>query len=216
MIKIKKNGFTLSEMLITLGVLGLLGILVLPGLIKDTTNKASITLLQSIISNINDTVQNELMRTKATTMADTKIYTSPSSFLNDLGAVKTAEASLNPVFYPDEGYKSISGAAPSISSGNITSAILKNGAGIGIIPALPNPHFIVDINGSKGPNIVGVDYFEFSIMGSNDYTTGQHIGDLGYIIDKTTAELKTNCSKGSGPSCFQLLISSGFDHNYMK
>ncbi len=62
MIKIKKNGFTLSEMLITLSVVGLLGVLVLPGLIKDTTSKASITLLQSTVSSINDAVQNEIMK----------------------------------------------------------------------------------------------------------------------------------------------------------
>ena len=45
MTKINKKGFTLSEALITLSVIGTLALLVLPGIIKDTTNKASIALL---------------------------------------------------------------------------------------------------------------------------------------------------------------------------
>ena len=52
MIKIKKDGFTLSEVLITLAVVGTLAVMVLPGLIKDANNKAMVTLLQSTLSNI--------------------------------------------------------------------------------------------------------------------------------------------------------------------
>ena len=84
MIKIKKNGFTLSEMLITLSVVGLLGVLILPGLIKDTTSKASITLLQSTVSNINDAVQNEIIRTRATNLVNTYIFSDTEKFLKSL------------------------------------------------------------------------------------------------------------------------------------
>ena len=56
MIKIKKDGFTLSEVLVTLAVVGTLAILVLPGLIKDTNNKAMMSNLQSAVSTLNNAV----------------------------------------------------------------------------------------------------------------------------------------------------------------
>ena len=46
MIKIKKDGFTLSEVLITLTIVGVLALLIVPGLIKDVNNKAMMSLLQ--------------------------------------------------------------------------------------------------------------------------------------------------------------------------
>ena len=57
MIKIK-SGFTLSEVLITLTVVGVLAALVIPGLIKDTTNRAMISSLQGTVGNITNAVQN--------------------------------------------------------------------------------------------------------------------------------------------------------------
>ena len=62
MIKNKKYGFTLSETLITLTIVGVIAILVVPGLIKDMTDKSRMTLLQGAISNINSMVQNEMVR----------------------------------------------------------------------------------------------------------------------------------------------------------
>ena len=63
MIKIKKDGFTLSEVLITLAVVGTLAVMVLPGLIKDANNKAMVTLLQSTLSNISSAIQTEVVNT---------------------------------------------------------------------------------------------------------------------------------------------------------
>ena len=61
MIKIKRNGFTLPEVLITLTIVGALAALVLPGVIKNAQMRANMALLQSTVVNLSDVVQQELI-----------------------------------------------------------------------------------------------------------------------------------------------------------
>ena len=70
MTKIKKSAFTISEALITLAVVGMLGALVLPGLIKDTINKANMAMLQSTVTQLGDAVQAKLIQSKASNIKD--------------------------------------------------------------------------------------------------------------------------------------------------
>ena len=100
MIKIK-SGFTLSEVLITLTVVGVLAALVIPGLIKDTTNRAMISSLQGTVGNITNAVQNELVRTGAKDITSTDIYLKPNEFLKNLNAIRTAK---DGSLFPSEQY----------------------------------------------------------------------------------------------------------------
>ena len=56
MIKIKHKAFTLSEVLITLAVVGTLAALVVPGLIKDYNSKANMAMLQNMVANLQSAV----------------------------------------------------------------------------------------------------------------------------------------------------------------
>ena len=60
MIKIKHKAFTLSEVLITLAVVGTLAALVVPGLIKDYNSKANMAMLQNMVANLQSAVQTEI------------------------------------------------------------------------------------------------------------------------------------------------------------
>lgn len=216
MIKIKKNGFTLSEMLITLSVLGLLGILVLPGLIKDTTSKASITLLQSTVSNINDSIQNEIVRTRATLLADTEFDINPEKFFKD--KLETIATSSNGSNFPTE-YKNTDGEKVNLTECE-ASAILKNGVSLCKSKSSANSTKVIyiDINGYNPPNISGVDLFGVGIMHENT-NDGKHIGDVGsfssvYTDDKSKCTSETNYRVPI--FCYTLLEASGFDHNYLN
>ncbi len=88
MIKIKKDGFTLSEVLITLAVVGTLAVMVIPGLIKDASNKAMVALLQSTISNISSAIQTEVVNTRTSNLDDTDIVKDPEAFLKKISKCK--------------------------------------------------------------------------------------------------------------------------------
>lgn len=221
MIKIKKDGFTLSEVLITLTIVGALAMLVLPGLIKDTNNRATMALLQGTISNINSAVQNELLRTRATKIEDTDLYDQQLTFLKTLDCADTKGAGTL-IFKPDNGYKNLNGAATTRGSVNVAaSAILKNGVGIGIsAPDTTNNQSLIaiDLNGKQPPNIIGVDYFEIRLIGKTDEDKGVHFGDIGsydYWVDSTRANVKTECMGGDPAACYYLAEISGFDPNYI-
>ncbi len=216
MIKIKHNGFTLPEVLITLTVVGALAALVLPGLIKDLNNKANMALLQGTVANISDAVQQEIIQKKAKSIWETDVYNNPSRFLKnhfdysrDTNVFKTLNAEGE---YVDVEYYSVSGQKKGGShpTGEI---ILKNGVYIGIRPDINT--LVIDLNGPEPPNIIGVDYFGLEIVRNTNTSTGVRMGDVGAFRydDQTDTQLKTSCKSGESAKCYALVERSGYDPN---
>jgi prepilin-type N-terminal cleavage/methylation domain-containing protein len=216
-----KKGFTLSEMLITLTVVGALAILVLPGLIRDTTNRAQISLLQSSVESLNTAVQNELTRTRATNIIDTNIYNKPETFLKTLDVSKTTTTCPTSGYFATT-YKNMSGTSIGAPSCN-AAAVLKNGVVIGILNQETSSVIAIDVNGDKDPNIIGIDYFDLELTWATDNNTGKHLGDIGGSTFNNQAAssddletLKAKCISGGSAACYFALEQSGFDYNYLK
>jgi prepilin-type N-terminal cleavage/methylation domain-containing protein len=216
MIKVKCCGFTLSEVLITLSIVGILAVLILPNLIKDTNNKANMALLQNTVGNINNAVQQELIRTKSKTIEGTDIVLNPSKFL------KRSFDYTKDEYYSSDGtlsgvsYKTINGDNRSVT--NLDAAVnLSNGVSIGISTSSEdNVGVIIDLNGSNPPNIIGVDYFALQISTKN--SDGVHVGDVGAsrYDEYSDSKLKTDCKNGDANRCYALVERSGFDPNYLE
>lgn len=221
MIKIKKAGFSLSEALIALSVLGVLALLVLPGMIKDTTNKASIAHLQGTVGILNEAIQNEIMRTRATDLDDTRIVTDPVKFLE---TIDTVSISGNTTNFPLTGYKNLDGTAVTLYSTCTASAILRNGASICLSlnkgSGTNQGHIYIDVNGKRNPNIAGVDLFGLQLNKRRDYATSRNIGDLGGHTNLTIDSAKSGCQSGTDGEnpikCYTWLERSGFDSNYLN
>ena len=205
----KNNGFTLSETLITLSIVGVLALIVVPGLIKDTMNRATISMVKSAVTNISDAINNELVKTRAISILETDIYLDPVKFLKTLD-VKNTESSNS--LFPSK-YKSINGTIADTPEMD-ASASLKNGVTFGIIKnETGNSQMYIDTNGKKGPNIYGVDCFIVTIINKNNDATGDHIGDVGCSAADET-DLAT--CKEDGSTCFCALERSGYDHRYLE
>lgn len=226
MIKIKKDGFTLSEVLITLTIVGVLALLIVPGLIKDVNNKAMMSLLQGTVTNINDIVQTELVNTRARKLSDTDIYNNPRKFLERLDYSKS-QGTGKPIFYPEKVYRNINGADVSgMGAGTYNaSALLKNGVGIAILSprsAAAKQYagrdcvlITIDLNGAKEPNISGVDLFELELSNESDLDNGIHLGDnLEHSQDQSVN--LSDCKQSGAPyACYSAAVLSGFDPNYL-
>ena len=225
MIKIKKNGFTLPEVLITLTIVGALAALVLPGLIKNTQAKAMMALLQGTVANLNDAVQAELIRSGATNIKDTLMYTDKTKFLKDnLDVKKVCSPGLGTQCY-GAAYKTYSGGNGGLGTSN-SPVLLKNGVAIDLFPNdADNIMVSIDLNGGKEPNIIGVDLFYLYICGKTDLEKGIRMGDLRGLLQNndisddfmtvTNAQLKQLCNRGLGTPCYLLAERSGFDPEYM-
>ncbi|MBD5401379.1 type II secretion system protein [bacterium] len=230
MIKIKKDAFTLSEVLITLAVIGTLAALVIPGLIKDTSNRAATSLIQSTVSTLNSAVQNELVQRSTTNVRNTDIMSAPAEFLKrnfDVAKVCSTET-------PNECYANTSTDYKNLKGGTVglwytkQAVLLKNGVTIDISPSNAgsfNNKFLpisIDLNGPEPPNIAGIDRHIVCVALDTDIEAGIHSGDVGaclrngYTRNDTRAKLLNACKSGNTEICYYLMEISGFDPNYMN
>lgn len=223
MIKIKKDGFTLSEVLITLAVVGTLAVMVLPGLIKDANNKAMVTLLQSTLSNISSAIQTEVVNTRTNNLDDTDIIKNPEAFFKKYMDVKRVCTNANPCMYTStnsdskyKNYNTLSGGTISASSYN-TTILLNTGVAVGV----QGNTIAIDLNGLSDPNTVGIDRWIFDIQKKTDLNANPptHAGEMGgreSYKNASKATLKSNCRGGIAPACYTLLERSGFDPDYIN
>lgn len=223
MIKIKKDGYTLSEVLITLAVVGTLAVMVLPGLIKDSNNKAMIALLQSTVSNISSAIQTEVINTRTSNLNDTDIIKDPEAFFKKYLNVKRVCTNSNPCMYTDsntnsqyKNYNTLNGGT--VAASNYSKVVLlQNGVTIGI----KNTTIAIDLNGLSDPNTVGIDRWIFTIQEKTDLNADPptHVGEMGgkdSYKNSTKTVLKSECKGGIAPACYALLERSGFDPDYIN
>jgi len=204
-----KMAFTLAEALITMVIVGVIAILVVPGMIKDINNKSRMAMLKSVVVSLDSAVANELTRSRTTSIESTAIALNPQSFLDNLEKINGDTFA--------SAYTNYSGSEATVDVPD-ASVHLKNGASVGIINDSDNKKsfLIVDVNGLEDPNIIGVDYYILELAWSDNFDKGIHVGDLGgYETDKTEEELKTACLDGDGKACYKLAEISGFEPNYL-
>lgn len=224
MIKIKHKGFSLSEVLITLTIVGALAVVILPGLIKDMNNKTNMALLKSTVANVNSAIQQELQKKHARNIGDTDIYSNSARFLKnnfdyskDKDVFKTygGKDSSGKDKYVGITYKSINGDNKGNSNPD-GQIILKNGVFIGIRADIDT--LVIDLNGPEPPNIIGIDYFALQIARTSDKDKGIQVGDVGGFQYKSESDatLKTKCKAGDSARCYALVERSGFDPNYLE
>ena len=231
MIKIKKPAFTLSEALITLSVVGILGALVLPGIIKDSINKANVALLQNTVSQLNDAIQTELVRANVTNLEDTAVFKTPDKFLQrtfDVAEVCTANPPNACYANTSTDYKTANGGTSSLAYSK-KAVLLTNGVVIDLLTtnttstAPGHMPVSIDLNGPKGPNILGVDRHLPCLAKTSDTTTGRQVGSVGGCIRASAGDTSTDnntllgkCKSGNTEVCYYLLEISGFDPNYLN
>lgn len=220
MSKIKLTGFTLSETLITLTIVGIVAILVVPGFIKGAADKSRMTLLHNTISNINNAVQNEMVRSGESDATKTRICTDTKGFLKTLDYALIGDAFSELPCLPIEQGSQLK----LITCAPKNSIRLKNGVSVGIQCDEDNILVGIDTNqrtaidNNKKPHTVGIDYFELQIDKVTDYANGKHAGDVGAFNDGDYEKVDPDkCKKdGDAKMCYRMVELSGFDPDYLN
>ena len=216
----KMNAFTLAEILITLAVIGVIAALTLQPLTKKYKKLETVTKLKKAYTTIN-----EALRLSETDNGDYQTWESGI----DLGPEEYLKKYWLPYFnvyklcttFSECGYTSnfpwtlMDGSRLnynfSLSSRRIPF-IATDGILYQISVAVGNTDNVsvnqtninIDINGSKGPNIVGKDYFMFTRTDTNG------IMPLGYNITKKST-INSNCSKsGNCHYCAEKIRRAGW------
>lgn len=239
-----KRGFTLAEILITLGIIGIVAAMTIPTLVANGKNQANASTLSSTISDIENALTVMLANESAEDLSETNAFSNTDDFdtfvnyLNNYIKISATEAD-NKTFYTNAGY-----SAP-VYLDNTTSVptgyntvMLKNGAIIAfnLSPSavkdedavekngLPNKiaSISIDVNGASKPNICGRDFFAFEIGANGTLYPygGREVsiytnGDTSAIWTNEDGDYPcTNAVKSLGQGCTARLIQNNFKMDY--
>lgn len=205
-LKLIKKAFTLAEVLVTLGVIGVIAAMTLPNLIADKKEKETAARLKKVYSTLSQahiSLSNKYGTPDEWGInSDTEIY---NKFKEELTVVK--ECSNDNNCYKNK-YKYLSKDAAQQYSFN-HPIILNDGTAIAFYPLsydcsnsrgttkqLENAcaEVFIDINGSQKPNIFGEDAFGFYMTKFGFYPMGSEQSKNQWL------SFETHCSKSKNVS----------------
>lgn len=223
------TAFTLAEVLITLGIIGIIAAMTIPNLIKEYQKESTITQLKETYAILN----NALNAAKVDNGIDANLwYVSTASE----GAASGYFATNYIIPYVKTNGGEICGTSDSsqcqhtvlradklgtyaISSSDRYSFVLANGAIVSVWVGNLNGSTIsacrvqiyFDINGKKSPNIAGRDAFLVELGGNYGNGDKNKFVPYGYKKDRSTllSEDSNACTK-TGDMCFALIQYDGW------
>ena len=231
--------FTLAEVLVTLGIIGVVSAMTIPTLVQNHQRKTYVTQLhqvynlfqQAFIRYMNDKNALSLNEAGLSTASDV------TDFMNTYFKMVQSCSKFSDCFF-DGNYRNINGANISNDQfwggawhgGNngVPCFILANGASVCVEHSKYHTnygHITIDINSKKGPNVAGRDLFFVS------YYNDGHIDEegvppscrtsgTGCASGKTTpqdvriAAGVTCLSRGDAKGCLGLLLNNNWEMNY--
>ena len=166
-----KYGFTLAEVLVTLGIIGVVSAMTVPTLMQNHQKKTYVTQLHKVYNEIQQAVTMYLTDKNALNLTEAGINSNAKAqeFITDyFKVVQTCENSLTPCFAASYKYLNSTDEGNALAGHAYTSFVLTSGASIrpfysSDTKIKKSMNILVDINGQKGPNILGRDAFYMAV-----------------------------------------------------
>lgn len=213
-----KTGFTLSEVLITLGIIGVVAAITIPGLMTNYRKHVTATTLEKSISTLNQTIklsenENGELETWDKSLPQEEFidkyfrpYIKIMQTCNPITKCgyksQTPWKNLNGRPANDYGNPNHRGRTPFIAMDGIlyTFGFINDG---GTAEVDNDKIIIIDINNSRGPNQFGKDiFFLYRKEEASIYPYG---------ADKSSKEIRNDCSKnGRGFYCAAWIRENGW------
>ena len=216
-----KKAFTLAEVLVTLGIIGVVSAMTVPTLMQNHQRKTYVTQLHKVYNEFSQALvqyqndRNALNLSEAGLNSQAQFNSFVSSYFK---VVQTCSNSLTPCFLDENSYKKMDGTALA-SAYTVTNAyVLASGASVRFLHAASGDkigHIMVDINGQKGPNILGRDLFTIAV-----YKDGM-LDDEGSSAPLTKAARDTLYTNGCASAtasavwgCFGKILNDNWEMTY--
>lgn len=223
-----KKGFTLAEVLITLGIIGVVAALTLPSLIQNYKEKATVTAVKESYSifaqalkmvTIDNPDLSALTDSKLSAKENSQImFNEISKHIKKVKSCDVDKKCMGNTYYLNLNNKKVSNWD---TYNNLVTGVLANGTSFWIL-SLPASisgeetyagQIGIDINGNKRPNKFGVDFFWFTFNKNGELFAGRGEGTGGIYGNCELSPSNSNWSNGYG--CSEWIITHG-NMDYLK
>ena len=225
---LKRPAFTLAEVLVTLGIIGVVSAMTVPTLMQNYQRQSYVTQLHKTYNEMSQallryqTDRNALNLREAGMSSQAEVNNFISSYFKVVNSCLDS-STVTPCFANQSEYKKISGATASgfdnDADGLGMSFVLANGTSIR--PWLSNGRnfivMVVDVNGQKGPNILGRDFFDMCIdVNGNIDTCLSNGGTFPHTEAQRETEFNDVCIADSASiaGCFGKILNDNWQMNY--
>lgn len=218
----KKFGFTLAEVLVTLGIIGVVSAMTIPTLMQNHQRTTYVTQLHKVYNELSQAVTRAITDSNAISLDETKysgnVENSSARFLKDyFKIVNDCGTTLTPCFA--DSYQTINGDNFQMNiygTTPIIAVVLASGSAIASFEQYGRGEYLdnhgyyqmyVDINGPQGPNVLGRDLFYIEVYSD---------GVVGESHDPRDADnLECDGTTNSyGVGCLTKIIDNGWKMDY--
>lgn len=205
----KKKGFTLAEVLITLAIIGTVAAITLPALMADTTSAQIGPKLAKAVSMFEQANEAILNEHSVDTLSDANLLTSDSTYVNELR--KHLKGTSVHVIDPPKKIDRIEFSSKDgmLYTFSITAATPDNSSDPGHMQRIGN--VTIDINGKANPNADGTDIFYFSWW--NDGSLRPKGATSWTNITSESGDWRTKCARDAEPKDATYCAGHVFENN---
>ncbi len=231
----RNHAFTLAEVLVTLGIIGVVSAMTVPSLMQNYQRQSYVTQLHKVYNEFSQASLKYQTDNNAVNLREAGLNSQAAAvkFIKDYFKIIQDCGHNNSPCFPSGNYKKLDGTkyvnfdAATVSGRNLF--VLASGASISMtsVTDASNPiviHIGVDINGQKGPNIVGRDFFGMELYNNgviDDYSVDEDGKSINAVapLDEDTREENfqsaCNSSKpGWGHGCFGRILNDNWQMTY--
>ena len=222
-----RPAFTLAEVLVTLGIIGVVSAMTVPSLMQNHQRKTYVTQLHKFYNELSQALTQYQTDNNAVNLKEAGFNSQDAvnNFIKKyFKVVAECDKSGSPCFA--ETYKKMNGLELVLTHGANGLYTLASGQSVRITYAsgeyTNTASIIIDVNGQKGPNIQGRDFFEIFIY---DTSSGWFIDDLNpessavspMSDDDRETQFTTYCLEGSVSNfhgCFGKILNDNWEMTY--
>ena len=184
-----KKAFTLAEVLVTLGIIGVVSAMTVPTLMQNYQKKSYVTQLHKVYNELSQAALLYQTERNAVNLKEAGLNSqaAAANFIKDhFKIVQDCGDDRTPCFAPAGEYKKVSGTAITSWVTPRAHYVIASGSSIGI-SYRPNGDVLceifVDTNGLKGPNQIGRDVFQIAFYDDGKVGTNYDSwGNINYVL----------------------------------
>ena len=215
-----KKAFTLTELLVALGLIGAIAAMAVPSLMNAVHNRLHATQMKNITHSLQLLINNQLLKHKTKNLAETdfenaeKLLTKTNFDILDKCTNAASECWKTTSLTDKIQYTTINGAEATPGEDMLTNTVkLNNGALLafyGLSTDLADGDTAiwrvqVDVNGNEPPNIYGRDFFTLFIT-----KKGKIVGSSDVNNTPNYSMATQSCRLGAAGYCYDALVENGW------